>query len=166
MVTIRVASPGDLGVVGVLHVRSWQDAYAPYVPAAMLHSFTPETRIEEWRTAVARGVVVLVAVRDDAVLGFGAVDPAPALDDAPSGDAYLSALHTDPELRGGGIGVRLVEALADLVRDSAEQLRVHVLDDNLDARRFYERHGFVADGTHKIEPRLGLPETRLARPLA
>lgn len=110
-------------------------------------------------------MVVLVAVSGDAVSAFGAVDLAPEPADAPAGDAYVSALHTAPDVRGAGIGARLLEALTDLAGESAEHLRVHVLDGNLDARRFYERHGFVADGSHKIEARLGVPESRLARAL-
>jgi GNAT superfamily N-acetyltransferase len=67
-------------------------------------------------------------------------------------DAELDALYVAPERRGQGIGSALI-ALAP----QAE--RLWVLERNVAARRFYERHGWRPDGEVKPGPE-GLTELR------
>jgi GNAT superfamily N-acetyltransferase len=66
--------------------------------------------------------------------------------------ATLDELYVRPELRGQRIGHALLEQACDLARErGAETLEINVDGEDLDARRFYEAHGF----TH-TEP--GAPE--------
>jgi GNAT superfamily N-acetyltransferase len=65
---------------------------------------------------------------------------------------WIDQLYVDPAWTGKGIGTRLVE-LAKSRRPAGLQLWTFVT--NAGARRFYERHGFVAvettDGSHNEE---------------
>lgn len=62
--------------------------------------------------------------------------------------AQLDELYVVPELRGSGIGTRLLTGAIDSLIDRGVR-EMHINVDEVDdgARRFYERHGFV-----NIEP--------------
>ena len=64
--------------------------------------------------------------------------------------AALAGIGVDPERQGQGIGSLLVAAF----EDSAKELGVHKLTlsvdkDNLNARRLYDRHGWLVDSENK-----------------
>ena len=101
---------------------------------AYAHIFPPEqpfpaaaTR-RRWRTF---GGDLVVAEDADRLVGFAAF-----------AGAVLHALYVLPAYWGQGLGSRLLAA-AGPVRE------LWVLRDNARARRFYERHGWRADGTER-----------------
>ncbi len=58
--------------------------------------------------------------------------------------AVLDELYVAPRLRGAGIGTALLEqAIAEVLRRGGGEMHINVDEDDVDARRFYERHGFV-----------------------
>jgi GNAT superfamily N-acetyltransferase len=62
--------------------------------------------------------------------------------------AQLEELYVRPELRGRGIGGGLLETAIEHTRArGGEEMHINVDEVDADARRFYERHGFV-----NIEP--------------
>ena len=73
------------------------------------------------------------------LVGFAYVQPA---HDPVWGD-YIDNLHVAPDLKGAGLGRRLMQGVAErLQRDGAARpLYLWVLDANTAARRFYERLG-------------------------
>jgi GNAT superfamily N-acetyltransferase len=54
---------------------------------------------------------------------------------------WIEHLHVDPELTGLGLGSQLIEVAK---QRSAGDLDLWTFQSNAGARRFYERHGFVA----------------------
>jgi ribosomal-protein-alanine N-acetyltransferase len=103
--------------------------------------------------------LVLVAVRDDALVGLGVL-----LTVADS--AELLRLGVAGEHQRAGVGSALLAALvARSVAARCGQLTLEVAADNAPARLFYERHGFVGigrrpryypDGTAAVVMRLDL----------
>lgn len=61
----------------------------------------------------------------------------------------LWGVYVRPEMRGEGLGARLLEAVVQHARHQVEQLHAAVVLEALPARRLYRRHGFVRYG---IEP--------------
>ncbi|MEJ6403271.1 GNAT family N-acetyltransferase [Yoonia sp. 2307UL14-13] len=63
----------------------------------------------------------------------------------------IGQLYLAPDARGRGIGA----ALLDKMKARADRLSLFCFQENTGARRFYERHGFVAkafsDGSHNEE---------------
>ena len=62
--------------------------------------------------------------------------------------AVLDELYVVPDLRGSRIGTALLNrAIAEVRLRGGGEMHINVDEDDVDARRFYERHGFV-----NIEP--------------
>ena len=57
--------------------------------------------------------------------------------------ALLDELYVEPEVRGQGIGSKIIQLLLDTARDrSVALVEINVDEGDVDAQRFYERHGF------------------------
>jgi GNAT superfamily N-acetyltransferase len=62
-----------------------------------------------------------------------------------NGIGWIEQLYAQPGCTGQGLGTRLLEqALAELHAQGADTVRLWCFQANTGARRFYERHGFVA----------------------
>jgi GNAT superfamily N-acetyltransferase len=60
-------------------------------------------------------------------------------------ELYLKAIMLHPSMRNRGIGTHLLTGVTDFAwAHGFSTIRLDVVDTNPDARRFYERHGFVA----------------------
>ncbi len=100
-----------------------------------------------FRQLLPRDDVIVVLAGAGEPVGFALVTlrPTPYFD-GPL--AQLEELYVVPALRGQGQGSALLDAAVELVRarDGGE-MHINVDEIDTDARRFYERHGFV-----NIEP--------------
>ncbi len=69
--------------------------------------------------------------------------------------ALLDELYIVPELRGRGLGSALLAAAEELTRArGGELLEINVDGEDIDARRFYERHGYANSEPGEDEPLL------------
>ena len=111
--------------------------------------------------AAERPPYVVVAVEEDEIAGYLAV-MAPGRDDDLGEDvAELVALNVDPSWWQRGVGEALMQvALAAF----PGELVLWVFPENARALAVYARHGFVADGARKHEPRTDCDLVRLRRP--
>ena len=59
--------------------------------------------------------------------------------------ALLDELYVEPRVRGRGIGTRMIDLLlAEAKGRSVSVVEINVDENDVDARRFYGRHGFAA----------------------
>jgi len=66
--------------------------------------------------------------------------------------ALLDELYVEPRLRGQGIGSAIVKELEAISRRrSVDLIEINVDEGDVDARRFYERHGFSATASGSTE---------------
>jgi ribosomal protein S18 acetylase RimI-like enzyme len=70
-----------------------------------------------------------------------------------SGNAWLARLWVAPEARGAGVGLRMIEAVADWAHErGAPALELSVTANNPGAAAFYARAGFAETGRRRPLP--------------
>ena len=167
--TIRPATPYDAQAIARIRVQGWRFAYQGLISQDYLDSLSAAEDTERMRgylsqlpqnSPPSRSASVqgsgdgekrsfMLAVRDDAVLGFCRFSAAPDKDDraeraVPGGtlNGRLHSLYIDPETLGQGIGHTLMShALSTFAAWGCERANLWVLEGNSRAISFYERQG-------------------------
>ncbi len=135
---IRVTTPADAGSLGQLlsDFNTEFDAPTPDAAAATAR-FVDLLARDDVLALLAR---VDSDARADIGFAFLTLRP-PPLWDGPL--AQLEELYVRRDRRGSGVGAALLARAVDEVRSrGGEELLINVDADDVDARRFYERHGF------------------------
>ncbi|WP_429459096.1 N-acetyltransferase family protein [Microbacterium sp. ZKA21] len=85
----------------------------------------------------------LLARRHDRIVGYAVVALRPAIYNDGGHVATLDELYVRPQHRSQGIGgALLAQAVDESRRRDAGEMHINVDSSDIDARRFYERHGF------------------------
>ncbi|HEY0956605.1 MAG TPA: GNAT family N-acetyltransferase [Roseateles sp.] len=141
---LRAMQAGDADAVALIHAASWRSAYRGVFTDQYLDHEADAERRQAWRARLQpdpndAGWGLVAEDGAGRLLGFAYVMPA---HDPMWGD-YVDNLHVSPDLKGGGIGRRLMQGVAEQLRrdGSALPLFLWVLDVNTAARGFYERLG-------------------------
>ena len=168
-IQIREPVPDDAAALGRLHAEAWQVAYEGQMPAELLAGVTVERRTAMWErvTASTRGERQHIAVADidGAAVGFAWTGPCRD-EGCPAGAGELYAINVSPRCWQSGVGTTLLDAAHQALAANGFPLAVlWVLPGNDRARRFYERHGWFADGETRDEESDGftVPEVRYTR---
>lgn len=166
---VRLATAADAAGIAAVNVASWQAAYAHALPAEYLAALSVAAYEAGWRNNLANpAVTVLVAVVDDQVVGYASVSASRDTDVAADHIGELQAIYAHPDFWDTGVGAQLHEhALITLSEAGYVDTTLWVMDRNDRARRFYERHGWVPDGTSKHDERgdITIVEVRYRRSL-
>jgi GNAT superfamily N-acetyltransferase len=178
VLTVRAATPADAGEIVRINVHGWQTAYAGVVPGDVLAAMDIEVRTARYRYRMAEPspFEVLVAGVGADIAGYTSFGPyrLGQRDGALHRDVgEVIAIYVDPPRWGTGVGRALLGAALDrLAERGFGAVRLWVLSANRQARRFYERAGFTADGATAHYPVgrpdgrvVELPEVRYARRL-
>lgn len=143
-----------------MNAAAWRAAY-DFLPDAVRPStdYRPEaSRVDSLLENLRdRDAPLFVATRDGRVRGFAELRWGRDETDSfvPAGAAELKALYVHPDDWGDGIGSRLLTAAVFAVPPTRNRLVLQTFRENDDARRFYERRGFVAAGesTFRVDGR-------------
>jgi GNAT superfamily N-acetyltransferase len=150
---LRPAGPEDALAVAELHYLSWVGTYGPLLRPGQADLLRLSERAEHWQGLLrerSRNRGALVAVRANRVVGLVEWEIEPKGDLA-VGEVH--AIHVAAEEQGRGVGTVLLAAAVDAMRSlGVRRVVLWVLDANAAARRFYERHGWVWDGTTAERP--------------
>lgn len=135
MVILRVLTPDDWPIWRAVRLAALTEA-----PQAFSVSLADWDRggEEMWRARLALpGTHNVVAVLGDQPVGIAR--------GVPGADGYeLHSVWVSPEVRGQGVGDRLLAEIEDwATRSGAPALRLAVYPDNAAAVALYERHGYV-----------------------
>jgi GNAT superfamily N-acetyltransferase len=145
---VRRAVIGDEGVLRALRMQALTDS-----PSAFSTTLEREMArtTADWRKWMSPGVTFLLEAGGEARgLVNGSRDP----DDASV--VLLRAMWVQPEMRGTGAAVALVESVKVWAREmGAKQVRLDVVEKNLRARGCYERAGFRATGRQGVVEKSG-----------
>lgn len=149
---IRRATPEDAPTLAKVHVDSWQAAYQGIVPASHLERFTYQRREDAFRQALSANTEETYLITDnDQAIAILTIGPSrdDDLDTTTTGELW--GIYIRPEYWRKGVGSRLVhEAESMLQSRGYTQVVLWVLEDNINARQFYERVGYRLDGAYKM----------------
>ena len=162
---IREAGLADAEAIARVRVDGWNRVYGEFIPERLPFSWTWEEQTADWRRELAArndGKIHLVALEGmgDAgeILAFASGGP-PLRDNViveGNTDAYTAQVYTiyvRPGRYGGGIGTRLLGALARRLAEAGHaNLHLWALELN-PFRRFYPKLGgsVVARGVWEVE---------------
>jgi putative acetyltransferase len=127
-----------------LWLRTWQATYRDIDFAERLEWWR-----ERWRSALVPAAEIVIAEAGGVMIGFVTVEPH---------TFYLDQIVVAPEHWGTGVGPALI---AEAKRISPRGLDLDVNTDNMRARAFYGREGFVVTGSGR-NPISGKPVCRLS----
>jgi GNAT superfamily N-acetyltransferase len=158
---VREARPDDAEGFVRAHESAWDATIAPIVGKSLEELAPFAVRVELYRTSVERvsdEARVWVAERAGEIVGT-----AVALRRSPD-QVELRDLYVAPTAWGTGVASALMESAIESVRGGAHEALLWVGEANVRARRFYEREGWIADGSSRAS-QLGPPELRYLRAL-
>lgn len=145
-----------------VHVGSWRETYRGIMADDVLDDPGFVATRERFWTAVLTddrnaNYRVAVAESDGPVIGVAMSGPPEEADASWSRHLYL--IYVLATGHGSGAG----PALLDAVIDAHESAALWVADPNPRAQAFYRNHGFLPDGSSKVED--GVREIRMVREL-
>jgi ribosomal protein S18 acetylase RimI-like enzyme len=160
--TIRRAMSADAEIVGRIHVESWNVAYRGIMPDDVIARTDLAYRTAFWAERIAdrEWPVYLIEEQGEAV-AFCQMIPTKDPDDDATRVGHITSLHVLPQLRGHGYGRVLMDHVRqEFLRRGFAEVTLWVLEENREARRFYEKHGFRLDGGTRRYPHTQVPEVR------
>lgn len=167
-VSYRIRRPGrgDAPACAELHAHVWRSTYRGLMDDAVVDGLSAESFLPMWESigrAYEEGTVPedgrelwLATDVDDAPVGF--LFFGPPRDDEPPAARQLWALNVHPDHHGTGLAQRLLDE-----RFGPAPAYLWVARGNDRAVRFYERNGFVLDGTESADQHDGVVEVRMVR---
>ena len=142
--TIRFAKESDAETIANIHVASWQKIYRGHIQDAILDGLSVSTRTQQWHALIKQGVKIFVIEHRQQIMGFASICPARDADMQPKQCGEISAIYLHPKLWRQGLGKKLcTAAIAELGVMGFTQVILWVLESNIQARRFYEKLGFI-----------------------
>jgi len=147
---IRKALPNDALEYASCHVASWQSAYKDIVPDEYLNKLSVEKWAEKFRNNLKelKEYSYFSAVHENKIIGILIIGKSSDQDKPGTGE--ICAIYLKKEYWSKGFGKEMMDyALASLKGEKFDEVILWVLEENGRARRFYEKCGFVSDGTKK-----------------
>jgi ribosomal protein S18 acetylase RimI-like enzyme len=165
---IRRALAADAPTVGRIHVESWKVAYHGIMPDDVIAKTDLAYRTRFWADRIADHDWPVFLIEDDGECrAFCQMIASRDADDDPKRVGHITSLHVLPQWRGRGYGRVLVDhVLAEFRRRGFTEVTLWVLDENVNARRFYEKYGFHLDTATRKYPMTSVPEVRYRIALA
>jgi GNAT superfamily N-acetyltransferase len=139
---IREARPDEAAALAAIQRDASIAGYAHIFPPE-LYPYPTDVVAQRWEEFFADGeMTVLVAEEESAATGVAALRT-----------EWLDALYVLPQWWNRGVGRALHdEVLARQREAGCERCHLWVLEHNPRARRFYERLGWVENGTSRVVP--------------
>ena len=145
---IRKAAPEDAGKLGLIHVKTWQEAYKGIVPEEKLNNMSPDNSAEFFRENLGddENIEVGVVEIEKELAGFITIGKCRD-DDLNNNTGEIYGLYILPDKQRVGLGSKLLEwGISRLRKMNFEIAVLWVLKANKEAINFYRSRGFSREG--------------------
>ncbi|MGF7124174.1 GNAT family N-acetyltransferase [Rhodococcus sp. TAF43] len=161
MIDIRPVTPADYDTVGELTADVYIDG--GFVSDSDMYA----ERLRDTATRADQADVVVALVDGEIVGSVTIAEPeSPFADVAEKGELEFRMLAVAASARGKGVGSALVRHVLDVAYDRGDRaVVISTQPDMVDARRIYDRNGFVPAPERNWEPIPGMELTALVREL-
>ena len=147
MIELRLATSADVEACLAIQRRSAITGYAHIFPQDQ-YPFPDDVVRAEWVERLGSEATVVLAADGGQLAGTISARP-----------PRVEALFVVPESWGAGVaGVLHARALELIAHAGYDEAELEVMADNVRARRFYERHGWLPDGRQLRSPFPPVPE--------
>jgi len=144
MFTLRNAAIHDAQAIGTIYHQSWTSAYCGILSDNYLKSLTDENCTPQ----AINTKQTIVACDNDIVIGVCYISPARESSMADWGE--IVSLYLRPDYFGKGVGRLLLNAgIVQLQKCGYPNIYLWVLTDNIRARKFYEKNGWICNGDER-----------------
>lgn len=153
MRAIRNATVADARSIAEVHADGWSWGFRGMVPDDIIDATDVDSLEQMWITGFTadwrEGDAAFVAEDDTHVIGVVAGGPAAdEYAEPPADAAEVYFIYVRDEVKGQGVGWRLLQAIERALRENGYRRAVlWVFENNARARSFYERSGWICDGT-------------------
>ena len=148
---IREALLEDAYKRAVCHVSSWRSAYKGIVPDEVLDNLSEEEIADKFKKEIEqKGYTFYCAEYEGKIIGHFNIRRSHDEDKPNAGEVH--GIYLIEEFWGKGYGKKMMSCAIDSLKQMGyNEIILWVLEENNRARRFYEKCGFVFDGTKKEE---------------
>ncbi|MEW8995843.1 GNAT family N-acetyltransferase [Clostridium sp.] len=150
MYNIRYATFDDAKVLGEIHSKSWKSAYRGIVPNKILDNITSSKREIYFKKALSeKWEEDAIIFKEDLPIGLICIGKCRD-DDKKELSGEIWGIYLLPQYWSMGVGVELIQwGINELRKRSYKEITLWVLEENMRARKFYEKIGFYHDGIVK-----------------
>lgn len=140
----RLREEDDRNALSRIYEESWRFAYRGIIPRDYLDSIPKG----QWAASADKpNISTLVLVADGEMVGTASFCLSRFEDMAGWGE--IVSIYLLPDYMGKGLGKKLfAEAVRELEEMGFRDIFLWVLEENTNARRFYEKQGFVTNGKY------------------
>ena len=135
----KVLPTDDFVAISRIYASSWRVAYKGIVP----QKFLDERPDDRWADILRNSSNDnFVMIQNGEYIGTSGV--CPARDEKMNGWGEISSIYLLPEYYGKGLGKPLLEnSISALIEKGYAKIYLWVLEQNMMARKFYEKNGFL-----------------------
>lgn len=156
-IDIRHAEINDCSIMGAIHSESWKVAYKGIVPDPVLDNMSAEKSEKKFYNSFMQGVENnVIILNDDQAVGFMCLGKCRD-DDLDNSFGEIWGIYLLPSFWEQGIGTKAINWGINYLKNRRyNKISLWVLENNIKARKFYEKLGFIHDGMIK-ELNIGKP---------
>lgn len=146
---IRSLTKKDIRQQAIIHSSAFRKAYKGIIPDSFLDNFTVEKREDFFRKEFENFKDTFIIEDNNRVIGFATIGKCRDSDiQLNAGEIWGIYIH--PDFWNKSYGTKLLQYTIEILKKRNYKLiTLWVLEENYPGREFYEKNGFVHDGTRK-----------------
>ncbi|MCQ4924548.1 GNAT family N-acetyltransferase [Tissierella carlieri] len=146
---IRRARIEDAESLANIIVESWRSAYIDIIPKDEIVRFLDkERRQKQFEKFIQDDEIILLGTCDD--IPSGLVFANKDNDEGLERCGAIYSIYLLEEYWGKGLATKLMDEIINILKkEGCKRASLWVFESNIRARTFYEKHGFIFDGTKK-----------------